>query len=98
MREKGKVQVKGDLGGADGAPVTIKVVTQEQLGALTVPIAAVKQNGSGADVVRVIDLAHGGKVHEVKVVTGLSEGSYIQIKSGLTEKQVVIVQVDKSSG
>ena len=95
---KGKVQVKGDLGGADGAPVTIKVVTQEQLGALTVPIAAVKQNGSGDDVVRVIDLAHGGKVHEVKVETGLSEGSYIEIKSGLTEKQVVVVQVDKSSG
>ena len=95
---KGKVQVKGDLGAADGAPVTIKVVTQEQLGALTVPIAAVKQNGSGVDVVRVIDLANGGKVHEVKVVTGLSEGSFIQIKSGLNDKQVVIVQVDKSSG
>ena len=95
---QGKVQVKGDLGAADGAPVTIKVVTQEQLGALTVPIAAVKQNGSGADVVRVIDLANGGKVHEVKVVTGLSEGSFIQIKSGLTDKQVVVVQVDKSSG
>lgn len=95
---KGKVQVKGDLGAADGAPVTIKVVVQERLGTLTVPIAAVKQNGSGDDVVRVIDLAHGGKVHEVKVVTGLSEGSYIEIKEGLDTKQVVVVEVDTSNG
>ena len=93
---KGKVQVRGDLGAADGTPVTIKVVVQERLGALTVPIAAVKQNGSGEDVVRVIDLDNGGKVHEVKVTTGLSEGSYIEIKSGLDAKQVVVVEVDDS--
>jgi hypothetical protein len=93
---KGTVQVKGDLGAADGTPVTIKVVVQERLGALTVPIAAVKQNGSGDDVVRVIDLQNGGKVREVKVTTGLSEGSYIEIKSGLDAKQVVVVEVDQS--
>ena len=69
---------------------------QERLGALTVPIAAVKQNGSGDDVVRVIDLDHGGQVHEVKVTTGLSEGSYIEVKSGLNAKQVVVVEVDQS--
>ena len=34
---------------------------------LTVPIAAVKQNGQGQDVVRVIDLDDGGKVTEVPV-------------------------------
>jgi hypothetical protein len=94
---KGTVQVKGDLGAADGTPVTIKVVVQERLGALTVPIAAVKQNGDGDDVVRVIDLQHGGKVREVKVTTGLSEGSYIEVKSGLDAKQVVVVEVDQSS-
>ncbi len=93
---KGTVQVRGDLGAADGTPVTIKVVVQERLGALTVPIAAVKQNGSGDDVVRVIDLDHGGTVREVKVTTGLSEGSYIEIKSGLDAKQVVVVEVDNS--
>jgi hypothetical protein len=94
---KGKVQVRGDLGAADGTPVTIKVVVQERLGALTVPIAAVKQNGSGDDVVRIIDLDNGGKVKEVKVTTGLSEGSYIEIKSGLNAQQVVVVEVDESS-
>jgi hypothetical protein len=93
---KGKVQVKGDLGAADGTPVTVKVVTQERLGALTVPIAAVKQDGAGNDVVRVIDVGT-GDVREVKVKTGLTEGSYIEVKSGLREKDVVVVQVDKSS-
>jgi multidrug efflux pump subunit AcrA (membrane-fusion protein) len=94
---KGKVQVSGSLGAADGTPVTVKVVTQERLGALTVPIAAVKQNGAGDDVVRVIDLANGGTIREVKVKTGLTEGSYIEIKSGLKTKDVVVVQLDQSS-
>jgi hypothetical protein len=92
---RGTVQVRGDLGAADGTPVTIKVVVQERLGALTVPIAAVKQNGDGDDVVRVIDLAANGEVHEAKVTTGLSEGSYIEVKSGLDAKQVVVVEVDQ---
>jgi multidrug efflux pump subunit AcrA (membrane-fusion protein) len=89
--------VKGTLGAADGAPVTIDVVLQERHNALTVPIAAVKQNGDGADVVRVIDLAHGGKVREVIVKTGLSEGSYIEIRSGLNAQQIVVVEIDQTS-
>jgi hypothetical protein len=93
---QGKVQVQGDLGAADGTPVTVKVVTQERLGALTVPIAAVLQNGDGQDVVRVIDLAN-GETREVRVTTGLTEGSYIEVKSGLRAKDVVVVQIDKSS-
>ena len=93
---QGKVQVRGDLGAADGTPVTVKVVTQERLGALTVPIAAVKQNGEGKDVVRIIDLST-GTTREVAVTTGLTEGSYIEVKSGLKAKDVVVVQIDKSS-
>ena len=52
---EGKIQV-GDLGAADGAAVTIEVIDQQETNVLTVPIAAVKQNGAGQDVVRVIDL------------------------------------------
>ena len=80
---------------ADGAAVTIKVIDQEEVNALTVPIAAVKQNGSGQDVVRVIDLANRGKVREMPVQTGLTEGSYIEIKKGLTGRETVIVEVDQ---
>jgi len=95
---EGKVQVQGDLGAADGAPVTIDVVLEDKPGVLTVPIAAVKQNGSGRDVVRIIDLEHGGRIEERVVKTGLAEGSYIEIKSGLKGNEVVVVEVDQSSG
>ncbi len=91
---EGKIQV-GDLGAADGASVTIKVVDQERLNALTVPIAAVKQNGKGEDVVRVIDIEHAGKVTEVPVQTGLTEGSYIEVTKGLTGNETVISEVDQ---
>jgi multidrug efflux pump subunit AcrA (membrane-fusion protein) len=91
---QGKIQV-GDLGAADGASVTIKVIDQEEKNAITVPIAAVKQNGSGQNVVRVLDLANKGKVKEVPVETGLTEGSYIEVKKGLKGDETVIVEVDQ---
>ncbi len=93
---EGKVQVQGQLGAADGAPVTIKVTLQNKQGVLTVPIAAVKQNGQGDDVVRTIDLKS-GRISEVKVKTGLSEGSFIEIESGLKGNEVVVVELDNSS-
>jgi multidrug efflux pump subunit AcrA (membrane-fusion protein) len=92
---EGEIQV-GDLGAADGAAVTIKVIVQQVENAITVPIAAVKQNGSGDDVVRVIDLAHGGKVTEVEVRTGLTEGSYIEISKGLRGNESVVVETDEA--
>jgi multidrug efflux pump subunit AcrA (membrane-fusion protein) len=92
---EGKIEV-GDLGAADGAAVTIKVIDQQETNAITVPIAAVKQNGTGQDVVRVIDLNVGGKVRDVPVQTGLTEGSFIEIKKGLKGDETVIVEVDES--
>jgi multidrug efflux pump subunit AcrA (membrane-fusion protein) len=92
---RGKVQVQGDLGAADGTPVTVNVVVQERTGALTIPIAAVKQDGSGVDVVRVIALDT-GKTREVEVETGLSEGSYIEIKKGLAVDDVVVIELNEN--
>jgi hypothetical protein len=83
------------LDAADGANVSIEVVLHERGDALTVPIAAVKQDGSGKDVVRVLELDKGGNVREVPVTTGISEGSYIEIKVGLEGGEVVIVEVDE---
>jgi hypothetical protein len=91
---EGKIAV-GDLGAADGASVSIDVTVQQKNNVLTVPIAAVKQNGSGQDVVRVLDLNNGGKTHEVVVKTGLTEGSYIEVESGLRGNETVIVEVDQ---
>ncbi|MGA2521112.1 MAG: Calx-beta domain-containing protein [Acidimicrobiales bacterium] len=82
------------LNGADGSTVSITVTDQQVTNAPSVPIAAVKQNGVGTDVVRV--LGSSGSVTEVPVTTGLSEGSYIQIKSGVSIGETVIVQSDQS--
>ena len=90
---EGRIEVSG-LTGADGSQVSINVVDQQVDDALTVPVAAVKQNGVGADVVRVIN-RRTGKVTEVRVVTGLTEGSYIQVKSGVHAGETVIVQVNQ---
>ncbi|MCU1376650.1 MAG: putative peptidoglycan binding protein, partial [Actinomycetia bacterium] len=90
---EGKVTI-GDFAAADGASVTIDVVLDQRTDALAVPIAAVKQDGSGGDVVRVLDLSAGGKIREVPVKTGIAEGSYIEIRSGIKAGDVVIVEVD----
>ena len=82
-----------DLTGADGSAVSITVVDQQVDDALTVPIAAVKQNGTGARC----GPGHrpeSGKITEVPVTTGLTEGSYIQVKSGVRVGQTV----DRRSG
>ena len=73
------------------------MVTQQKSNALTVPIAAVKQNGTGQDVVRVVQLSHGDRIIEVPVTTGLTEGSYIEITRGLHAGQTVVVEVDQNS-
>ncbi len=97
---EGQIEVsdlaKGDAN-ADGATVSITVTTQEASNALSVPIAAVKQNGTGQDVVRVVDLHHGGKLTEVPVTTGLTSGSYVQVTGGLHLGQTVVVTVDRST-
>ena len=90
---EGRIEVP-DLDGADGASVSITVVDQQVDDALTVPIAAVEQDGTGADTVRVYDRRN-GKVTAVPVATGLTDGSYIQITKGLSDGQTVIVEVDQ---
>lgn len=95
---EGVVEMTGDLGAADGAGVTIEVVLDERIDALTVPIAAVKQDGSGNDVVRVLDLANNGTIVEKPVETGLTEGSYIEIVSGLVGDEIIVVEVTVGGG
>ncbi len=92
---EGQIEVP-DLGAADGAAVTIDVIDKQETNVLSVPIAAVKQNGVGQDVVRVVDVAKGGTVTEVPVSTGLTEGSYVEITKGLTGDEKVIVDVNQS--
>ena len=92
---EGRIEVS-DFTGADGSEVSINVVDQQVNDALTVPIAAGLQNGTGQDVVRVINLAS-GKVRAIPVKTGLTEGSYIQVTGrSLHAGQTVVLQTDQS--
>ncbi len=90
---EGTIQVP-DFTGANGSQVSITVVDQQVDNALTVPIAAVLQNGSGVDVVRTVDLANHGHITAVPVTTGLTQGSYIQVTGGLSAGQVILVGVN----
>lgn len=90
---EGKIEVN-HLTGADGSAVSINVVYSQVINALTVPIAAVNQNGTGQDVVRVITLKKGGRIFDVPVKTGLTQGSYIQVKGGLHAGELVIAGVN----
>jgi multidrug efflux pump subunit AcrA (membrane-fusion protein) len=92
---EGKVQI-GDFAVADGAAVSIDVILDQKTDALAVPIAAVKQDGSGHDVVRVLDVGT-GTITEARVKTGIAEGSYLEVTSGLQPGDVVIVEVDDQS-
>jgi hypothetical protein len=93
---EGRIEVTSGFTGADGSQVSINATDEQVNTALTVPIAAVLQNGLGQPVVRVITLAKGGRITEVPVTTGITQGSYIQVKKGLTLGQLVIAQVNQS--
>ena len=80
---QGKVQVQGDLGAADGAPVTIKVVVQERArrahGADRRGQAERRRRGRGAGH---RPRARRARSRRSRSRPGSSEGSYIEIKKG----------------
>ena len=90
---EGTVQITEQVVAVDGASVTLEVILDERVDAIVVPIAAVSQTADGTDEVRVIDLET-GEFLRVPVETGLQEGSYIEIVSGLDGDEVVVVEVD----
>jgi len=91
-RYEGVVEVSGQLAAVDGASVSIKVVLDERVDAMVVPRAAIFQDATGNPVVRVIDpttLAQS----EVAIETGLQEGSFTEVLSGLTGNETIVVDV-----
>jgi len=89
---EGVVSVSDDLTAVDGANVTIDVTLDERVDALVVPRAAVAQDGTGRDIVRVVDPTS-GVVTPTQIVTGLQDGSFTEVVTGLTGGEVVIVDV-----
>ena len=90
---EGVVQTDGDLIGVDGAVVTIDAVVAESVDAVVVPIAAVLSDG-GDKKVRVVTPA--GVIERRSIQTGMLDGAYVEIISGLSVGEYVILEIDRS--
>ena len=89
-RYEGVIQTFEDLDAVDGASVNVDVTREEKIDVITVPVAAVLQDGQGNDVVRVV--LTDGTTRQVQVKVGLSEGAYVEITEGLSGEELVLVE------
>ncbi len=89
---EGVVEIDGELVAVDGANVSIDVVLEERVDALVVPIAAISQDATGNDIVRVVD-PDTRVASDTPIVTGLQEGSFTEVVSGLSGGEVIIIDV-----
>ncbi len=87
---EGRVEVDGDLPQVDGANASVKILIDEAVDAIVVPVQAVLQ-GTDGDEVRVVDPT--GEVTRVQVTTGLGEDSWLEIRSGLNDGDIVLIEV-----
>ena len=87
---EGVVETQEPLAAVDGAGVNVDVIREERVDVITVPVAAVLQDGEGDDVVRVV--LTDGTTRQVKVEVGLSEGAFVEITEGLTGDEIVLVE------
>ncbi|NTW89829.1 MAG: efflux RND transporter periplasmic adaptor subunit [Candidatus Moranbacteria bacterium] len=78
-----------------GMSVDVEIVTEEKTGAVTVPIAAVKTDRSGASFVVV--RSDDGSDRRVTVETGLSTDTSVEITKGILEGQEVVIRTEMSS-
>ena len=91
-RYEGVVDVTGELAAVDGATVRIEVVLDERIDAMVVPRAAVFQDATGNPSVRVID-AETLEQRVVAIETGIQEGSFTEVVSGLGGGEKIVVDV-----
>jgi len=71
-----------------GMTATVNIITQVAADVLAVPSSAVKSQGN----TKYVQVLENGVPVNVTVEVGISAGSYVEIKSGLTEGQEVVVQ------
>ncbi|MEO0494406.1 MAG: Calx-beta domain-containing protein [Actinomycetota bacterium] len=91
-RYEGVVEVIGELAAVDGATVRVEVVLDERVDALVVPRAAIFQDATGNPSVRVIDPATLAQ-RVVAIETGIQEGSFTEVLSGLDGSEIIVVDV-----
>ncbi len=90
---EGVVEAVEDLVGVDGAVVTIDVVVEESIDAVVVPIAAVLSDG-GQEMVRVV--TPDGVIERRTIQTGMLDGAYVEIVTGVVPGEYVILEIDRS--
>ena len=89
-RYEGVIETFDVLDAVDGASVNVDVTREEKVDVITVPIAAILQDGQGNDVVRVVLVD--GSTTQVQIETGLSEGAFVEVTEGLTGDELVLVE------
>ena len=89
-RYEGVIETFEVLDAVDGASVNVDVTREEKVDVITVPIAAVLQDGQGSDVVRVVLVD--GTTTQVQIETGLSEGAFVEVTEGLVGDELVLVE------
>ncbi|MDG2161367.1 MAG: Calx-beta domain-containing protein, partial [Acidimicrobiales bacterium] len=90
---EGVVETAESLVGVDGAVVTIDVVVEQSLDAVVVPIAAVLSDG-GQETVRVV--TPDGIIERRAIETGMLDGAYVEVVTGVAPGEYVILEIDRS--
>ena len=90
---EGVVETVESLVGVDGAVVTIDVVVEQSLDAVVVPIAAVLSDG-GQETVRVV--TPDGIIERRAIETGMLDGAYVEVVTGVAPGEYVILEIDRS--
>lgn len=76
-----------------GMTVTAAIITETAVDVLAVPNSAVKSSGGG----KYVQILQNGLPANVTVETGMTGDSYVEITSGLTEGQEIIVSTSSAS-
>lgn len=74
----------------EGVSLQVSFVLAEVTDAIVVPLAAVMLDGLGRTIVKVYD--PDGAPEQVLIETGLSEGSFIEVRSGLAGSETVVIE------
>lgn len=85
----GEVAVAKEFDASEGAQVRVTIVVDEVEDALVVPVAAVISDSEGAPAVRIVNAD--GSVNITAVELGLSQGAYVEVRSGLEGSETVVV-------
>lgn len=90
---EGEVEASKDLVAVEGAVVVIDVVVAEAVDAIVVPIAAVLTENS-SEKIRVV--TRDGTLERRIVETGMLDGAWVEVISGVSPEEFVIIEIDRS--